>query len=103
VRDGSSPENLNAIVGRMIEYVRTHFATEERIMMRENFDGLDEHRIMHVMLTKKLLGIHTRSMTDGVIDGVKLQDFLAGWLTNHLAKADGLFREYLRKKRAVAP
>ena len=102
VRDGAKPENMKAIVNRMIDYIRRHFASEERIMMKEGFDGLDEHRTIHVSLTEKLLSFRSRNITDGTIDGDRLQKLLSGWLVQHFGKDDDLFREFMRAKNKLA-
>ena len=91
----------NAYFGRVIQgavdYVKTHFATEERIMRLAEFKKFDEHKSEHdkfvLTVTKNVLDFKTNKD----FNLSSFSAFLKDWVLTHIAVMDKEYFKYLRK------
>jgi hemerythrin len=57
-------ETITGILQDLIEYARTHFKTEERLMTEYGYPGLEEQKRLHAKFRRK-----TSSLTKAVARG----------------------------------
>jgi hemerythrin len=81
----------------MIEYARTHFASEEQFMEKINYPGLGAHRRVHAGMVERL-----RRIEDEVDNGLRplntqLMSLLKNWLKEHILKEDKRIGQYAAK------
>lgn len=70
-----------------LEYVYSHFTTEEELMEKMNYSGLKEHKQKHEELRVTFEGF----MKDLKSDSLDMDDFLKftkSWLVNHITIED---------------
>lgn len=83
-------------VERMKDYTVYHFATEERMMAKAGFKGLDDHKVEHVRFIEKLdevdLSELDSNQTEFIMDILK---FISTWIFKHIIGADFEYREAL--------
>ncbi|MBQ9495224.1 MAG: hemerythrin family protein [Treponema sp.] len=74
-----------------VEYARTHFADEEKLMRASNFDGYAAHRQHHCefiqTLTKVLINFDDMSLPLAF----DFADYLRDWILSHVACVDKLY------------
>jgi hemerythrin len=88
---------FNRVIYEMVNYVKSHFATEERIMLLSEFEGYAEHKREHLLFI--------RTVVDNIRDyesGKRLTlssftKFLKDWILSHIAVMDKQYFEYFRK------
>ena len=82
LRNGEAHE---AALQDVVRYTRFHFATEERLMRDQHYDGAAMHRDMHQRLLEELSGL----CLDGAGVSVSLiVRYLREWLLRHVDGAD---------------
>jgi len=99
-RAGSSnaEEAFRASVGEIVNYVKKHFHTEERIMERIGYPGLAEHRYEHRQFVARFL-LDVRHFEEGrpfVARG--FATFLRDWILSHIACTDKIMGAYVIKQ-----
>ena len=90
-------------LARLYQYSRQHFESEEKLMLRYGFEGLDDHRREHAELLDRLreVVLQYRSQPDTVPG--KIQEFVRVWVVRHIEEADMQFaapvREAMERER----
>lgn len=88
---GQAQSVAGALLRKLAEYARTHFAAEESMMSAARYPGLADHRIKHRDLTKQVQDFVARYDRGEVALSIDLLGFLRDWLTRHIQETD---REY---------
>ncbi len=81
---------------KLDEYIRVHFSTEEKWMVRYAYPDYLKHKKLHLDFAKKVLefkDIYASSSEEKLVD---LAGFLKNWFTEHVVFEDHKFGEYLK-------
>jgi hemerythrin len=89
------------ILDRLVQYTKTHFAHEERLMRLHGYPGFAAHKTQHDALTAKVVKFQTDFQEGKVNMSVELLQFLKTWLESHIKGTDQQYSPFLRSK-AVA-
>ena len=90
-------EYFKSVIQEAVKYIKTHFETEEKLMLSTKFAGYAEHKIIHDGFTMTVL----KSVKD--FEGgkrlvlEKFAYFLKDWVLTHVAVEDVKYAEYFRK------
>lgn len=76
VENNESRENIYQIIDDIISFTRVHFATEEQIMARSGYLGIEAHKEMHQQLIDEAL--HLKGKLDYVGEEM-FTDWLNHW------------------------
>ena len=88
VRSGRGQASIDATLEALIDYIKQHFAFEERLLKERGFQGLAEHARDHVALTKQVVDYVKTLRTDqGVVAG-DVNKLLLLWLLTHVKQHD---------------
>lgn len=97
----SAGEYPHRLMEELNAYVRFHFISEENMMRRAGYPGLDAHINLHRELLCVLSGkeaaleiINNKDCADEIIV------FLSDWFIHHSSKEDRLFANYLDSLRS---
>lgn len=74
-----------------VNYVTTHFSSEEKLMMHVGYEQYAEHKARHEEFTKKVLETAKEFNSMTFADAVKFCKFLYDWILSHIAHEDKLF------------
>lgn len=89
---------LDELIGRLVVYKKTHFATEEKLFEEFGYELKDEHHAKHMEFNSKLDALIAECGDDSMLLAFKLVDFLEDWLIGHLMNEDqkyvACFREH---------
>ena len=84
----------NALAGTLkecVNYVATHFSSEEKLMKLVSYEKFSEHKKRHDEFKKKVLetakGINSMDFSDAI----KFCKFLYEWILSHIAHEDKLY------------
>lgn len=82
---------------RVSDYMRTHFANEEQLMVRHGYPGYARHKQLHDEFVAKMAGITDPDRPGGTVLTLDVMDALRDWLVNHIQRVD---REYVAHLKA---
>jgi hemerythrin len=92
---------LAHILDRLVQYTKTHFAHEERLMQLHGYPELAAHKAQHEALTNRVLAFQDDFAHGRIAMSVELFKFLKDWLEHHIQGSDQKYSPFLRSK-AVA-
>ncbi len=95
MRVGQGSKVAPAILERLLDYTREHFAYEESLMQKAKYPDLGAHRIEHVKLTTAVSKMKQDFDKGNTAISLTLADFLKDWLKAHIAARDQKYTEYL--------
>ena len=99
---GKGEELFETIFDTLKDYTATHFAREEALMRNANYPGYKDHKAYHHRLVSSLHDFAARYYSEKSSLAVsEIEQFLLGWLTNHIQKADFAYKPYLRGEAMV--
>jgi hemerythrin-like metal-binding protein len=87
---------LNRALVELADYIRVHFQTEEALLARSQYPGIEDHIQAHRNF-EKLFSTHLQEALNGqllVVDPLLV--FLKPWLTQHIQHADHLYVPYVK-------
>ena len=79
---------LDSIIKELMEYTKTHFATEEKYFKEFNYEHSAEHIAEHERLIAKVSKFLDEKVENQLIKSFELLEFLENWLVGHLATMD---------------
>jgi hemerythrin-like metal-binding protein len=81
-------ETLDAL----LDYSHSHFRTEEALMTRASYEGLEEHRAAHKVFTDQIQIFRDRVELHEWTLSLEVLEYMRGWLVEHVTATD---REYV--------
>lgn len=81
------PEVVAGTIKSLHKYVEAHFAHEESLMEKANYEHLEEHRKMHELMRTRL-DLLTLQLKLGQLNRHDLVEFMETWLTEHIIMED---------------
>ncbi|MEM5787849.1 MAG: bacteriohemerythrin [Syntrophobacteraceae bacterium] len=98
MRKGKGKEALDRILYDLIQYTRSHFADEERLLRTEGYPQIEEHQKRHYNMTQKVAAIY-RDYQDGKANiTIEVMTFLENWVDRHIMGTDKQYGLYLNSK-----
>ncbi len=97
MRSGRSKDAIGTILDELINYTKTHFTHEEKLMQDSNYAGLDEQKRAHAALVNQVVEIQQKYRT-GTAMGQEVMTFLKNWLINHIQGLDKQYGPVMNKK-----
>jgi hemerythrin len=85
---GASRNEICLQLERLIEFTKMHFESEEHLLDRQGFPGLEEHRSAHELLMTKLYASLDQASNDEVVPFSSLLGFLPSWYSDHVEQLD---------------
>ncbi len=83
-----STQQVGEIIDELAKYTVEHFSSEEEYMAKVNFDGLEQHKVVHRQFVQKVKEFEQEYMNGKVTLSIEIMNFLKDWLLNHIAKMD---------------
>ena len=95
-------EGFRKATSSVVEYVKVHFSTEEKLMERINYPKMAEHKALHQEFVKKVFE-EIKNFEEGksFVPNAFVR-FLKEWTLSHIALTDKALADYIRsiKKKA---
>jgi hemerythrin-like metal-binding protein len=94
----TNTQKINALVSELVQNLRNHFETEERLMKEHNFEGYISHKMEHDRFLAKMETFE-KDLKDGV-EKLTLDTLnsLKRWFFNHIKFNDKKCGEFLASK-----
>jgi hemerythrin-like metal-binding protein len=97
MRSGRSKDAIGTILDELVDYTKTHFAHEERLMQETGYAGFDDQKRAHVALIDQVVEIQGKFRI-GTALGQEVMTFLKNWLLNHIQGMDKKYGPVMNKK-----
>jgi hemerythrin len=98
--EGRGKEEVLQLLLFLDEYVREHFAAEERLQMRSAYPGYAEHKSQHARFVSDVARLTAAFKAEGATLAlvIKTNQTLSSWLVQHIKKTDMEFANYVREQ-----
>ncbi|MFH0926621.1 MAG: hemerythrin family protein [bacterium] len=99
IKQGATKKELREIWERLVEYPKTHFPAEEKIMKASQFPDLIKHQSVHQgYLTKIDISLPQLFQKEGDYS-LDFLEFLKDWWKGHVMKLDLQIKPYILKMK----
>lgn len=98
MQEKRSNDVLGKIISKLIDYTKTHFASEERYMQQYNYPELEAQKREHAAFTQKVLAFKQDFEAGRVALSISITSFLKDWLVNHISGSDKKYGPFLNSK-----
>ena len=98
MRTGKGSEAIGKTLSALLDYVKTHFSAEERIMSTNGYPDYAKHKQEHDALTKQALDLHKQFSEGKSVLSFDVMNFLKNWLSNHILGTDKKYTPFLNSK-----
>jgi hemerythrin len=88
---------FQSVIQQAVQYVKDHFATEERLMVSTKFPGYTAHKKIHDEFTLTVIKSVQDFQTGKRLVLEKFAYFLKDWILSHVAVMDRQYSEYFHK------
>jgi hemerythrin len=95
-RKGGDAESVDAVLAALVDYMREHFADEERLMREHDYPDADAHVAAHARLTERVRTMVQRSDQGATPPLRELKLFLRQWFISHVLHTDKALGTALR-------
>jgi len=92
---------FNGIIKEALDYLRLHFAAEEKIMFVTEFEGYNRHKREHEKIISAVLKNIREYEAGKRLTLYAFTRFLKEWLISHVLLDDKLYFEHLRNLKAI--
>jgi hemerythrin-like metal-binding protein len=99
--EGKGKDVLGLVIKELNTYVREHFTTEERLMRKYEFPGLDDHAAQHEEFIEKLLHVELDYLGGKADLPEDLFEYLMDWLKVHVTGYDQLYANYFLERGLI--
>jgi len=72
---------------KLFDYAKEHFIIEEKLMSKNSYHGLEEHKAEHNQYTTRLVEIFQNHQCRQSVSG-EILELLKDWLKKHILKKD---------------
>lgn len=94
IRDHKASSQVRRTLDELVEYTRTHFAIEERLMRESNYPDYENHRGYHEALIDQIRTLQEKLDSGEASITFELLHFLRVWLIRHILEVDKHFGAY---------
>lgn len=98
MRQGQGKLILDKILKELIQYTRTHFAAEERIMKANGYPDYETHKSKHDKMCDKVANIYKDYQDGKVSITIDVMKFLQDWIDKHIMSTDKQYAPFLNGK-----
>ncbi len=85
---GKGDDVLGRVLGGLVNYCATHFATEEKYMQKCGYEDFAEHKRIHDGLTSKVKSLFNDFNSGKAKMSLSVTTFLKDWLNKHILQTD---------------
>lgn len=98
MRAGKGNVVLEEILGRVIDFTKTHFGTEEMLMAQVGYADLASHKKLHDELIAKVEAIREKKKEGKLGLSIEVLETLRTWIIEHVQMVDKKYSPALKAK-----
>lgn len=98
---GKGAEQIGALLEFLTDYVKHHFAAEEKLMAELLYPGFEQHRGEHAEFVRDLATLKGEYEAEGASShfAVKVNSRVGVWFVSHIMRSDRAIGTFLRRQR----
>ena len=96
IGEEESESVVEMVLDELLEFARYHFTTEEDLMRKAKYPGLDKHAGEHAIVAARLARLKKSFRPGEKDDRFQLLDLVRSWLVKHFEQADREYSVYVR-------
>lgn len=97
VWQGRAHRQMEVILARLFKYTKTHFATEEAMLLATGYPELAQHQLEHQRLAERLRKYVVRFKHSEERISVEMLEFVRRWITSHIMESDQAYVAFVKK------
>ena len=94
MRDRKTDQVLGTIVSELVQYTKTHFATEENFLSKNGYPKLNDHKKEHKDFIQKISDFEDGFKNGKLMLSMEIISFLKDWLIKHIQGSDKEYGDY---------
>ncbi len=94
VKTGKGSRVMGEILSQLVDYTKTHFAAEEKLMSDAEYPALARHQTQHRQLVEKVEKLQWKFTGSDQRITREMMGFLKYWLSNHILVDDMEFGKF---------
>jgi hemerythrin len=94
-------EYFKSVIHSAVDYVKNHFATEERMMISTKFSGYDHHKREHDKFVLTIVDTIKEFNETRRLSLFKFTKFLKNWVLTHIAVEDKKYFDYFKRIASI--
>ena len=98
MKAGKGKDTLDAVLIKLVEYTKTHFATEESLFKLYKYPDYEVHKQKHDKLAAYVLELKQQFDSGQISNPIQITNFLKDWLGKHIMGTDQLYGPFLNAK-----
>lgn len=98
IESGKGRTLISDVLQRLLDYTRTHFVDEEKIMIKLNYSEYDRHKNDHDRFVQEVMNAAKDYIEKRAVPTQKILAFLAHWLIDHIMVYDKNLGSFLNEK-----
>jgi hemerythrin len=92
---GHAQDILTNIFSLLIDYTKTHFVFEEKLLAAKGYPELSKHKTLHADLVSRVL-VYKQKLESGQLGlSIEMMRFLQKWLNDHILVEDKKYSRYI--------
>ena len=101
--EGKGREEVLRLLEFLGDYIKEHFAAEERLQMKYGYPGYAMHKSQHTRFIADITRLSTAFKTEGATLGLVIMTnkTLTSWLVQHISKTDTELAAFLKEQRGA--
>ena len=96
--EGKGHQALGQVLGGLVDYTQTHFASEEAMMQKHGYAGYAEQKLQHDALTRSVLELQSQFRAGQMALTMDVMKFLKTWLVDHIESSDKAAGAYIASR-----
>jgi methyl-accepting chemotaxis protein len=85
---GQTHSSITAILHKLLDYTKSHFAQEEQLMASHRYPELEAHKVIHRRFEQKVAELGEQFSAGNNLIAADVMVFLKDWLVNHIMGTD---------------
>ncbi|MFC1528417.1 bacteriohemerythrin [Candidatus Latescibacterota bacterium] len=99
LKSGQGSTILNPLLNSLVDYVKTHFAYEEKWMAKYNYPELSKQKQEHLTFVSELKNFIQKYQKRTPLLAREILLYLGGWIRKHIIENDKKFGKFLKEKK----
>lgn len=99
IKQGNGKAALTEALDQLMNYVKTHFAEEEKLMKENKYPDYESHRQAHIDMTIKAAQLKSRNIDYRPAAVIETLEFLVHWFMTHIQGVDKRYGAYLNERQ----
>lgn len=95
MKSGKGKEQIQLSLSKLLDYTKTHFGFEEKMMQSKQYPDVNIHLKEHAIIINKISDYQEKIKNGENVSSMEMMDFMKNWLFIHIQSFDKKLGKYL--------